>query len=165
MARRGVVVGVIVILVVLLIGTTFESGLVNAGSSSTAINSASDPYTGQQIYSAYSANGAQAASQYTNKTVFIRDTLDFGVSIDLRSGEYFSTVNQGTVVLIWNTPSQVQALPAGTTVLAKCSVVGPVNERGVGTIFVYLQNCNLVKVESQSQSTTTYAPGVPASNV
>jgi hypothetical protein len=164
MARRSVVVVVILVLVVLLIGTTFESGLISTGNSSTAINSASKPFTGEQLYSAYSENRAMAASQYTNKTVYIQDTLDFGVSVDLRSGEYFSTVNQGTVVLIWNSPSQVQTLVAGNTVLAKCSVAGAVNSPGVGTIFVYLQDCSLVSVQSPSTSTAN-AAGVPASNV
>jgi hypothetical protein len=163
MARRGIVIAVIMVLVVLLIGTTFESGLVSAGNNSAAINSASNPVTGEQLYTAYSENGGQAATSYTNKTLYIQDTLDFGVSVDLRSGEYFSTVNQGTVVLIWNDPSQLQTLQAGSVVLAKCSVEGAVNSPGVGTIFVYLHDCNLVKV--QNASTTTLAPGVPASNV
>ena len=163
MGRRGVVVAVIVVLVVLLIGTTFESGLIGPVNGSAAINSANDPLTGQQLYSAYATDQSSATTSYTNKTVYIQDTLDFGVSVDLRSGQYYSTVDQGLVILIWNNPSQVGQLVAGNTILAKCSVVGPVSLRGALGVFVYLQDCDLVKV--QSASATTLAPGVPAANV
>lgn len=166
MARRGVVLAVIVVLAILLIGTTFETGLLGPVVGTSAVNSPSSPFTGQQLYSAYLDNQAQATATYTNKTVYIQDTLDFGVSVDLRSGEYYSTVDSGAVILIWNNPSQVTQLSAGNTVLAKCSVAGAVQSFGGRGLYVYLEDCDLIKVQSQSSTATSTSQSfnVPANN-
>lgn len=165
LARRGVVLAVIAILAILLVGTTFETGVIGSVTGATAINSPSSPFTGQQLYTAYLDNQAQATTQYTNKTVYIQDTLDFGVSVDLRSGEYYSTVDSGAVVLIWSNPSQVGQLSAGNTVLAKCSVAGAVGGPGGRTYMeVYLENCDLIKVQSQTGTQASSSFNVPSNN-
>lgn len=163
-SRRGFVLALIAILVVLLLGTTFETGMIGSYTGAPAMNSPRSPLTGQQLYAAYTSNASQATTSYTNKTVYIQDTLDTGVSIDLRTGAFYSTVDSGSVVLIWNSPySQVERLTGGETVLAKCSVLGPVTFRGGFALYVYLQNCDLISARSQSSSTTTQV-SIPASS-
>ena len=153
--RKRLVLAVIAILAVLLVATSFESGLLGTGAgSSPVVNSARTPFTGQQLYAAYASNQSQADAAYTNKTIFIQDSLDFGVTQDFNSGQYFSSVNSGTVILVWNNQTQVSQLNQGSTVLAKCSVEGAVFSPGTG-YQVYLQDCELVNVQSLSATTTT----------
>lgn len=147
--RRGLVLVVIVALAVLLLGVSLEAGVLGSGGG-PSVNSASTPLTGQQLYAAYGTNRTLADASYTNKTIFIRDSLDFGVGVD-RAGQYFSSVNSGLVVLIWGDQAQVGRLSSGDTVLAKCSVSG--TQPGLGGGYVlYLQNCDLVSVRSQTGS-------------
>jgi hypothetical protein len=163
-ARRKVVLAVIAVLIVLLIGTTFESGLLGpVGGGAPAVNSPSSAVSGQQLYAAYAANDASASAAYTNKTVYIHDTLDFGVALDFRTGDWYSSVDSGAVILIWNDPSQLGQLSAGVTILAKCSVAGAAVSPGTQAMFLYLQDCDLLNTQSQSASTTT-SLSIPAVN-
>jgi hypothetical protein len=161
--RRGVVLAVIVALVVLLVGVTFEAGLLGSGeAASPAVNSASTPLSGQQLYTAYEANLAQADAQYNNKTVYIQDRLDFfGVAVD-PTGAYFSTINSGSIILVWSYQSQVSHLSQGETVLAKCQVVGP-QPSGGGGYLLYLANCDLIS--AQSGTSTANSVSVPVQNL
>jgi len=154
--RRALLLAIIVILAVLLVATTFESGILGTTvGGSPAVNSASTPFTGQQLYAAYGANQSQADAAYTNKTLYIQDSLDFGVRVDF-SGQYFSSVNSETVILIWSNQTQVSQLYAGATVLAKCSVEGVVFSPGNGYL-LYLQNCDLLSVQAQTATTASTA--------
>ena len=146
--RRGILLAVIAILAVLLVGTTFEAGMFGSGAA-PAVNSASNPLTGGQLYAAYAANQSQATASYTNKTVYIQDSLDFGVGLDQNTGQYFSSVDSGNVVLFWSSPSQVGQLSAGSMVLARCSVSGEQSSPGAGYVLV-LKDCALVGVQSQA---------------
>lgn len=150
-ARRGLLLAVIAILAVLLVGVTFESGFLGTGGGPTgpAVNSASNPMTGEQLLSAYSGNASQATASYTNKTVYIKDSLDFGVGRDLNTGQYYSTLDSGAVVLEWNSQSQVGQLYPGAVVLAKCSVEG-VQSSPLSGSELYLQDCVLISVQSQT---------------
>ncbi len=150
--RRGLVLTVIVALAVLLLGVSLEAGMLDSGAP-PAVNSPSDPMTGQQLYQAFTANISQASASYANKTVYIQDSVDFGVGID-PAGQYFSTVNSGSVVLVWNDQAQVAGLSSGETVLARCSVAGP--EQGPGGGYqIYLQDCDLISTLSQTTSSVS----------
>jgi hypothetical protein len=160
--KGRLMIAIIAVLVVLLAGATFEAGILGAGAGGgPAINSPSTPLTGQQLYAAYSANQSSAAASYTNKTLYIRDSLDFGVNQDF-TGQYFSAINSGTVILIWNTQAQVGQLSPGSVVLAKCSVEGLQASQGVGYL-LYLQGCVLVSVQTQTATTSSFS--VSAANV
>lgn len=157
---RKIALVAIAVLVVLVVGLSLESGFLGAGpagTSSPPINSASDPLTGGQLYSAYSANLSQAAASYTNKTVYVQDSLDFGVGHDLNTGQFYSTMDSGAVILFWSTQSQSQlgGLFPGAMVLARCSVqgVGPGSQGQV-----YLRNCDLIAVQSQPGSVSASIP-------
>lgn len=145
--RRGLVLATIAVLAVLLIGTTFEAGMFGS-TAAPAVNSANSPLTGGQLYAAYAANQSQATASYTNKTVYIQDSLDFGVGLDQNTGQYFSSVDSGNVLLFWSSPSQVGQLSAGSMVLAKCSVGGEQPSQGTSYVVV-LNDCALVGVQSQ----------------
>jgi hypothetical protein len=151
--RRGVLLAVIAILAVLLVGTTFEAGMFGSGAA-PAVNSASTPLTGGELYAAYAANESQATASYTNKTVYIQDSLDFGVGLDQNTGQYFSSVDSGNVILFWSNPSQVGQLSAGSMVLARCSVGGEQQSPGAANILV-LNDCSLVSVQSQAATTAS----------
>ncbi len=162
--RRGYVLLVIAALAVLLVGVTFETGMLNSGAGTAAVNTPSTPLTGQQLYSAYSANQSLAITSYTNKTLYIQDALDFGVVHDFGSNEYYSDVASGSVVLIWSNPSQVGQLFAGAIVLAKCSVEGLQTSQSAGNgIALYLQGCDLISV--QNQASLSSAPSAPVANL
>lgn len=153
--RRRLALAAIAVLAVLFVGVSLEPGFLGngpVGTSSPPVNSASDPLTGGQLYSAYSANLSQAAASYTNKTVYIQDTLDFGVGQDLNTGQFYSTVDSGAVILLWSSQSQSQlgSLLPGSTVLARCSVQG----FGPGSQ-VFLRNCDLISVQSRSGSASS----------
>jgi hypothetical protein len=153
------VLTVIIALAILLVGVTFEAGLLGGGAvASPAVNSASTPLSGQQLYTAYGANLAQANAEYNNKTVYIQDRLDFGVGID-PTGAYFSTINSGSVILVWSYQAQVSHLSQGETVLAKCQVVGPQPSEGGGYL-LYLQNCNLIGTQSGSSTVSSVSVSV-----
>ncbi len=154
---------VVAILLVLLVATTFETGFLGSSAGPKAVNSPNNPLTGAQLYTAYTSDQSQADASYTNKTIYIQDTLDTGVSVDLGSGQYYSTVAAGEVVLVWNSPSQVDQLSAGSTVLAKCSVVGAVAPFGAQSLEVYLQACDLISTQSQTSTSTSVS--VPANSV
>jgi len=149
--KRGLMLAVIAILAVLLVGTTFEAGMLGSGAA-PAVNSPNTPLTGGQLYAAYEANLSQATASYTNKTVYIQDSLDFGVGVDQSTGQYFSSVDSGNVVLFWSDQSQLGQLSAGSMVLAKCSVDGEQPSTGAGYVLV-LKDCALVSVQSQAAST------------
>jgi hypothetical protein len=158
--RRGLALTIIIALVILLVGVAFEAGLLGMqAGTGHAINSASTPFTGQQLYAAYSANQSQADASYNNKTVYIQDSLDFGVGID-SGGNYFSTVNSGSVILIWSDLAQVGQLSQGEMVLAKCSVVGLQSSPLGGGLSLYLQNCDLISVQSQTATINTQSISV-----
>ena len=148
--RRRLILAIIAILAVLLVGTTFETGMLGSGAA-PAVNSASTPLTGGQLYEAYAANQSQATVSYTNKTVYIQDSLDFGVGLDQNTGQYYSSVDSGNVLLFWTSPSQLGQLSAGSMVLARCSVNGEQSSPGAGYVLV-LKDCALVSVQSQAAS-------------
>ena len=148
--RRRPVLAIIAILAVLLVGTTFETGMLGSGAA-PAVNSASTPLTGGQLYEAYAANQSQATVSYTNKTVYIQDSLDFGVGLDQNTGQYYSSVDSGNVLLFWSSPSQLGQLSAGSMVLARCSVGGEQSSADAGYVLV-LEDCALVSVQSQTAS-------------
>jgi hypothetical protein len=153
--RRGLVLVVIVALAVLLVGVTFESGTLSSGGVVGPLNTPSTPLTGQQLYSAYTTNQTQAVASYTNKTLYVQDSLDFGVGHDFGNNEYYSSIASGSVVLIWGNPSQVGQLFAGAVVLAKCSVEGlQASQNGGSGIALYLQGCDLLSVKSQTAAST-----------
>ena len=141
---------IIGILAVLLVGTTFETGMLGSGTVSP-VNSVSTPLTGGELYAAYAANESQATVSYTNKTVYIQDSLDSGVGLDQNTGQYYSSVDSGNVILFWSSPSQLGQLSAGSMVLAKCSVDGEQSSPGAGYVVV-LEDCALVSVQSQAAS-------------
>jgi hypothetical protein len=159
---RGFVLVVIVALAVLLVGVTLETVLLGSGTGSTAVNSPSTPLTGKQLYSAYATNQTKAVAAYTNRTLYIKDTLDSGVGHDFGTGRYFSSIDSGTVVLVWSATAQLDQLYAGAVVLAKCSVEGLQVSNGAGTA-LYLQGCDLISV--QSQTATSSAPNAPVANL
>ena len=138
---------IIGILAVLLVGTTFETGMLGPGTVSP-VNSVSTPLTGGELYAAYAANESQATVSYTNKTVYIQDSLDSGVGLDQNTGQYYSSVDSGNVLLFWRSPPQAGQLSAGSMVLAKCSVGGEQASQGTGYVVV-LKDCALVGVQSQ----------------
>jgi hypothetical protein len=150
--RRGLALAVIAVLAVLLVGTTFETGMFGSGGA-PAVNSASTPLSGEQLYAAYSTNQSQATASYTNKTVYIKDSLDFGVGLDQNTGEYFSSVDSGNVLLFWSSQSHVGQLSAGSMVLAKCSVYGEQSSAGASADVLVLRDCALVSVQSQASTT------------
>ena len=155
---------IIGVLALLLVGTVFETGALNQSPvSASTVNSASNPLTGGQLYSAYTNNPPQAASSYTNKTVYLEDTLDFGVAQDSGTGRYYSSVNSGTVILVWRDPHQLGSLNAGSVVLAECVVRGAGYSQGAGYL-VFLQNCDLINVQSQPSTTATIT-SIPAESV
>ncbi|HEV2389641.1 MAG TPA: hypothetical protein VGS04_02850 [Nitrososphaerales archaeon] len=145
--RRGLLLAAVAVIAVLLVGTTFEAGMFGS-SAAPAVNSADTPLTGGQLYAAYTANESDAAASYTNKTVYIQDSLDFGVGLDQNTGQYFSSVDSGNVLLFWSSPSQVSQLSAGSMVLAKCSVGGEQTSQGTSYVVV-LNHCALVGVQSK----------------
>jgi len=151
--RRGILVAVIAVLAVLLVGTSFEAGMFGSGAA-PAVNSASTPLTGGELYAAYAANESQATASYTNKTVYIQDSLDFGVGLDQNTGQYFSSVDSGNVILFWSSPSQVVQLSAGSMVLARCSVGGEQQSPGAAYVLV-LNDCSLVSAQSQAAASAT----------
>jgi hypothetical protein len=148
--RRGLMLAIIAILAILLVATTFETGMFGS-TAAPVVNSASTPLTGEQLYTAYQSNQSQADASYTNKTVYIQDSLDFGVGRDYSTGQYYSSVDSGNVILFWNGQSQLSQLFAGTTVLAKCSVDGVQFSPGSGYLLI-LEDCALVSVQSQTSS-------------
>jgi len=152
--RRGVVLVVIVALAVLLVGVTLETVFLGSGAGTPAVNSLSNPMTGRQLYSAYATNQTQAVAAYTNRTLYIQDTLDNGVGHDFDTGQYYSSVDSGTVVLLWSATAPVDQLYAGATVLARCSVEGLQVSNGVGAA-LYLQGCDLISVQPQTATTST----------
>jgi len=160
--RRGIVLVVIVALAVLLVGVTLETEFLGSGAGTPAVNSPGNPLTGKQLFSAYAANQTQAVAAYTNRTLYIQDTLDTGVGHDADTGQYFSSVDSGTVILIWSATANVDQLYAGTSVLAKCSVEGLQSSNGAG-IALYLQGCDLISL--QNQSATTGAQSASSANL
>jgi hypothetical protein len=148
--KKRPILAIIAVLAVLLVGTTLDTGMLGSGAA-TAVNSASTPLTGEQLYAAYAANESQATVSYTNKTVYIQDSLDFGVGLDHNTGQYYSSIDSGNVLLFWSSPSQLGQLSAGSMVLARCSVDGEQSSPGAGYVVV-LEDCALVRVRSQAAS-------------
>ena len=142
----------IAVLAALLVFSTFETGLLGSPPA-PAVNSPSDPLTGGQLFAAYASNQSRADASYTNRTVYIKDSLDFGVGRDLNTGQYYSSVDSGNVILFWSTPSQLTQLTAGSTVLAKCSVNGVEFSPGAGNVVV-LVNCAVVSVQTTKSTTS-----------
>jgi hypothetical protein len=160
--RRSLLLAIIVTIVVLLVGVTLETGILGSAASSggNAVNSATTPFTGEEVHAAYASNWTKAQASYTNKTVYFRDTLDLGVGTD-SVGQYYSYFDSGAVILFWSDVSQLSQLHRGTKVLAKCLVAGeefspgPDFSPGPGPgYFLYLQDCDLISVLSQSVSAT-----------
>jgi hypothetical protein len=160
--RRGMVLVVIVALAALLVGVTLETEFLGSGAGTPAVNSPGTPLTGKQLYAAYAANQTQAVAAYTNRTLYIQDTLDNGVGRDVDTGQYYSSVDSGAVVLVWSATAQVDQLYAGASVLARCLVQGLQVSNGAG-IALYLHGCDLIGV--QSQSATTSAQSVSYANL
>jgi hypothetical protein len=158
--RRGLLIAVIIVLAFLLVATTLEAGLLGglagpAGPTAPAINSASSPMTGAQLFASYSDSDA-------NKTVYIQDSLYSGLELAIGAGgRYASSIDSGMVVLFWDGQANVGQLSTGETVLAKCSIQGAEDSPEGQMALVFLQDCQLLKVSAQS------APGnsVPAQNL
>ena len=157
--RRGIALAVIAILAVLLVSITFETGMLGPGSA-PAVNSPSNPLTGGQLYAAYAADPSQASASYTNKTVYIQDSLN-STSVD-NGGQYYSYVDSGNVILFWSSQSHVNGLSAGSIVLAKCSVNGRqfpagaeyLSSAALGPVVV-LDDCALVSSQTQITASAT----------
>ena len=148
---RVIVLVVIAFLLVVLVAALLESGLSGVGGGGPTVNSPGSPFTGEQLYSAYAANQTQAEASYNNKTVYVQDNLDSGAEVDPSTGDYFSSVDSGAVVLYWSSQVQVGQLQAGSTVLAKCSVAGV--QLSVQSAYILsLRNCDLISVQSQTSS-------------
>ncbi len=151
-ARRGLALVVIAALAVLLVAVAFETGVLAPGGGGTAgpaVNSSSNPFTGEQLYSAYASNQSKAEASYTNRTVYIQDSLDFGAILNVNTGQYYSSVDSGAVVLYWSSQAAVNQLYPGAMVLAKCSVEGVQPSISEGSV-LYLQDCDLISLQSQS---------------
>lgn len=151
--RSGILLLVVAILGVLLVGTAFELGAFGpgGGAAGPAANSPSNPFTGQQLYAAFASNQTSASSPYANKTVYVQDTLDSGVSLDISTGRFYSSMDSGAVVLYWSSQAQLNQIYPGATVLARCSVQGVQASSGA-TDVLYLQNCDLLSVQSQAST-------------
>jgi zinc-ribbon domain len=148
---RGFLLVVIAVLVVLLAGATLEAAnFGHVGGGPPAINSPSTPFSGGELYSAYAANQTQAAAAYNNKTLYIRDSLDLPGVNQAFDGQYFSSVDAGTVIMIWNGQTQVAQLSPGSVVLARCSVEGLHGPQGAEEL--YLQGCDLISVQTATSS-------------
>jgi hypothetical protein len=160
--KRGVVLVVIIALAVLLVGVTLETVFLGSGAGTSAVNSPSNPMSGKQLYSDYATNQTKAVAAYTNRTLYIQDTLDNGVGHDFDTGQNYSSVDSGTVVLIWSVTAPLDQLYAGAVVLARCSVEGLQVSNGAGTA-LYLQGCDLISV--QAQTTTSSAQSVSTANL
>jgi hypothetical protein len=152
--RRGVVLVVIVALAVLLVGVTLETVFLGSWAGTSTVNSPSNPMTGRALYSDYATNQTKAVAAYTNRTIYIQDTLDNGVGLYLGTGHHYSTVDSGTVVLVWSDTAPVDHLIAGAVVLARCSVEGLQVSNGGGTV-LYLQGCDLISVQAQTATTSS----------
>jgi len=162
--RKGFVLLAIAVLGVFLVGVTVETGTLNSSPSASAVNSPDTPLTGQELYSAFTTNQTQFVSTYLNRTIYIQDTLDNGVSHLFSTGQFYSSVNSGTVVLVWSDPSQVDQLYAGALVLAKCNV-GGAHDYGISgpdKPALGLQRCDLISMQSH---TTSSAPNAPVANL
>jgi hypothetical protein len=155
---------VIFALIVFLVGASLNNmaGPNQVAGNGTPVNSASTPVNGAELYGAYMANQSKANSAYTNKAIYIQDALDFGVAQDSGSGQYFSSVSSGNVILIWNSQSQTHQLSQGALVLAECLVDGLQRSQGAGYL-LYLANCNVVSV--QAPTTTSTTTSVPLDNL
>jgi hypothetical protein len=155
---------VIFALIIFLVGASLNNvaGPNKVAGNGTPVNSASTPVNGAELYGAYMANQSKANSAYTNKAIYIQDALDFGVAQDSGSGEYFSSVSSGNVVLIWSSQSQTHQLSQGARVLAECLVDGLQQSQGAGYL-LYLANCNVVSV--QAPTTTSTTTSVPLDNL
>jgi zinc ribbon protein len=149
---RGLALVVILALAILLVGVIFEAGVLGPGAS-PAVNSASTPLTGQQLLAAYAANQTQADASYANRTIYVQDSLDFGVGTD-PAGQPFSSINSGSVILVWANQAQVGQLSRGDVVLARCSVAGMQPSLG-GGYALYLQDCDLISVRSPTASSAS----------
>ncbi len=162
--KKVLAIVVVIALVIFLVGAALDLATPTSPSQAPGgggpVNSPSTPLNGAQLYDAYATNQSKADSSYTNKTVYIQDTLDFGVFQDSQTGQYYSSVNYGNVVLIWSNQSQTAQLSKGDQVLAECLVDGLQLSQGAGYL-VYLQNCNVVSV----QVPTTTATSVSVANV
>jgi hypothetical protein len=152
-ARRAVALAIIAVLAFLLVATTFEGGLLSSGGplAGAAINSASDPMTGEQLSSAYFSGGSQAA--YANKTVYVQDSLDSGV-LQSPGGQPYSSIASQTVFLFWSSQAQSwfgQLIP-GAVVLARCAIQGPAQNVASLSPSVVLTACAVISVNSQAST-------------
>jgi hypothetical protein len=89
---RNFLVVVIGVLIVLLVGATLETGALTGTSGGNAINTPLTPFSGSQLYRAYAFNSTQAATDYNNRTLYVKDSIDTGVNQDF-DGRYYSTMN------------------------------------------------------------------------
>jgi hypothetical protein len=159
--RKLLAVVVIFALVIFLVGAALNNftSPTQAPGNGPPVNSPGDPLSGAQLYDAYEANQSQADSSYTNRTIYIQDSLDFGVVQDSGTGQFYSSVHSGDVVLIWSSQSQTGKLSQGALVLAKCLVDGLQLSQGAGYL-VYLEDCNVVSVQAPTTTTTTASVSV-----
>ncbi len=74
--------------------------------------------------------------------------------MDYGTGQYYSYVDAGNVVLYWSTQSQLGQLSVGYTVLAKCSVSGERLSPVSGYLLI-LEDCVLVSAQSQTTSSAS----------
>jgi len=114
-------------------------------SSIATVNSPSNPLSGDQLFSSYISNETVADAAYGQKAVYIQDVIDPGdraVVNDPNTGQYYSTVDFGAVVLYWSHQSQALQLSPGENILAQCTVNG-LRVSVSGFYLLYLMNCQL----------------------
>lgn len=137
---------VLVVALILVLATSSGYLAKKTTSSVVAVNSPSTPFSGAQLFEAYVSNESQADATYTQKLVYIQDVIDPGqpASVnDPNTGEYFSTVNFGTVVLYWSHQSQALQISPLQKILAECNVEG-MRMSLSGIYLLYLTGCQLV---------------------
>lgn len=145
---RTITIAIAIVAVLVLVVVASSSGhLANRTSSSVAVvNSPGTPFSGEQLFAAYTSNESLADATYTQKLVYIQDVIDPGqpASVnDPETGEYYSTVNFGTVVLYWSQQSQALQISPLQKILAQCNVEG-MKMSVSGFYLLYLTGCQLV---------------------
>jgi hypothetical protein len=142
MGRNAIVGAVLVLLVLVVVGASVGN-LAGKSSSSSAVNSPSTPLSGEQLFAAFSSNETLADATYATKNVYVQDVIDpgeVGSMNDPNMGQYFSTIDFGTVVLYWSHQSQALQVLPGEKVLAQCNVKGMEMSMS-GDYLLYLMNC------------------------
>ena len=142
--KRNLLVASVLIVLLLVIAIASLGNPGNKSSSSaTTINSPAKPVSGEELFNAYALNQTQADATYTQKVVYIQDTIDPGepaVVSDPNAGQYYSTIYLGRIVMYWSDQSQALQITPGQEFLARCTV-GGMELSQEGFDLLYLINC------------------------